>query len=199
MSGEHRDETPERAEEALASEALRDGIGEDDNPIPRWFNFTFLASIAFALVYLLYYLFSGWSQVGQYEAERKQLAALAPPPAVQVAAANPFRGDAAALAAGKAHYDSICAVCHKADGSGLVGPSLVDPYWKYGSDDASLFASVSKGRPGGMPPWEAQLDADSRWQVLAYLETLPRSAAPGLGAPDYQAPNAAAPASSGAP
>jgi cytochrome c oxidase cbb3-type subunit 3 len=64
-----------------------------------------------------------------------------------------------------------------------VGPSLVDPYWKYGRDDASLFETVMNGRPAGMPGWGTQLGADKVWRVLSYLETLPKSDVPGLGAP----------------
>ena len=46
-----------------------------------------------------------------------------------------------------------------------------------------LFASVAQGRPGGMPPWGTQLGDEKIWKVLAYLETLPRSSQPGMGAP----------------
>jgi mono/diheme cytochrome c family protein len=46
-----------------------------------------------------------------------------------------------------------------------------------------------------MPPWGPQLGADKIWKVLAYVETLPASDAPGVGAPDYVPP--AAPAGSG--
>jgi mono/diheme cytochrome c family protein len=73
-----------------------------------------------------------------------------------------------------------------------VGPSLVDPYWKYGHGDAELFETVSAGRPLGMPPWGAQLGDEKIWKVLAYLETLPRSDEPGVGAPDYAPPAAPA-------
>ena len=39
---------------------------------------------------------------------------------------NPYVGDAEATAAGKALYDANCQVCHKPDGSGGMGPSLID-------------------------------------------------------------------------
>ena len=109
--------------------------------------------------------------------------------------ANPFRGNTAALADGQQVFTTICAACHKPDGSGLVGPSLVDPYWKYGQTDTELFVTVAKGRPGGMPAWESQLGSEKIWKVLAYLETLAKSQQPGLGAPDYTAPGAPAPGS----
>jgi cytochrome c oxidase cbb3-type subunit 3 len=169
--------------------AARDGIDEHDNAIPLWFNVSFYGAIAVGAVYILYYTLSGWSQVGQFEAEvaRREAtlaaARAAAPPAPSV---NPFRGDAAALAEGKEVFQTICAACHRPDGHGLVGPSLVDPFWRYEHDDAGLFRTVTEGRPGGMPPWGAQLSPDKIWKVLAYVETLPRSAEPGVGAPGYQ-------------
>ena len=60
---------PEIAELPRADEAPRDGIGERDNAIPRWFNVCFLATIVFAVCYVPYYHFYlGWSaaQVESY-------------------------------------------------------------------------------------------------------------------------------------
>jgi cytochrome c oxidase cbb3-type subunit 3 len=175
----------------------RDGIGEDDHPIPLWFNVGFYGLMVFGAVYILYYwILSGWSSAGQYAAEvaaaEERLAAVR----VEQPDVNPFRGDAAAVAAGQEVFQQTCVACHLADASGLVGPSLVDPYWKYGSDDAALFETVAKGRPAGMPPWEAVLGADRIWKVLAYLETLPRSATPGVGSPEHDAAQAPPPAGS---
>jgi len=174
----------------------RDGIGEHDNPIPLWFNVGFYGAIVFGVLYILYYTQSGWSQLGQYAAElerHEQRAEAARAAAPAVASANPYRGNAAAIAEGKEVFTTICVACHLADGRGLVGPSLVDPYWKYGHDDAELFETVSNGRPAGMPPWGAQLGADKIWKALAFMETLPKTSAPGVGAPDYQPPAAAPP------
>ena len=83
---------------------------------------------------------------------------------------------------------TICVACHKPDGSGLVGPSLIDPYWKYGNSDHVLYETIDKGRPLGMPPWGAQLGSVKIWQVLAYMETLPRTEEPGMGAPEGWTP-----------
>jgi cytochrome c oxidase cbb3-type subunit 3 len=163
--------------------ASRDGIHEDDARLPAWYTWSFIGTILFALVYVPYYLFSGWSAAGQWQAEVEAAEALYAASRPAVASENPYRGDAAAIAEGSETFTSVCAACHKPDGSGLVGPSLVDPYWKYGHADADLFASVSQGRPGGMPPWGTQLGTEKIWKVLAYLETLPRSSEPGVGAP----------------
>jgi cytochrome c oxidase cbb3-type subunit 3 len=185
-------ERAEIAELPRSDEAARDGIGEDDNAIPLWFNVGFYGLIGVGVVYILWYsVLSGWSQRGQYEAEvaaaKQRYAAVA---AAQPSA-NPYHADAAAIAEGKQVFDTICMACHLADGTGLVGPSLVDPYWKYGHSDADLFQTVSGGRPLGMPPWGPQLGSDKIWKVLAYIETLPRRSEPGVGSPEYEAARAA--------
>ena len=51
-----------------------------------------------------------------------------------------------------------------------------------------------------MPAWETQLGTEKIWKALAYLETLPKSEQPGVGAPGVNAPGAAgASAPTGAP
>jgi cytochrome c oxidase cbb3-type subunit 3 len=173
--------------------APRDGIGEEDNPIPPWWWWSFFATIVFAAFYTPYYILSDWSQETQWaaEVERHQARVAANAPPVQTT--NPYHGDAAAIAEGRQVFDTICAACHKPDGSGLVGPSLVDPYWKYGADDVTLFETVTKGRPAGMPAWESQLGSEKIWKSLAYMATLSKSAEPGIGAPGV------GPAAPGAP
>jgi len=187
--------TEEIAERPTDSAPLNDGIGEEDNAIPAWFNASFLATIVFAIVYLIYYLAMGWSSRGQYEAEVAAADAIAAVAKASQPTANPYRGDAAAIAEGQQVFLQICAACHKPDASGLVGPSLVDPYWKYGHSDAELFQTVMEGRPGGMPAWGTQLGSEKIWRALAYLETLPRQDAPGVGAPGFAPPPAPAPGS----
>jgi cytochrome c oxidase cbb3-type subunit 3 len=154
--------------------------------ILAWFNTAFRVTIVFAFVYMVYYSATCWSGRGQYE--RVVAAGLAAPTAeASQPTTNPYHRNAAAIADGKVVFEEICAGCHKPDGSGLVGPSLVDPYWKYGDSDEELFKTVMHGRPGGMPAWSARIGADTVWRVLAYLETLPKSSVPGLGAPGYHA------------
>ena len=191
MSAELR----EIAERPREGEPDHDGIGEEDHRVPAWWWWSFFATVVFAAFYIPYYILGGWSQTSQYAEQVQQAKATAV--AAPAPTANPFRGNAAAIADGQQVFTTICAACPKPDGSGLVGPSLVDPYWKYGNSDADLFTTVSKGRPGGMPAWESQLGTDKIWKALAYLETLPKSDKPGLGAPGAPAPPGA-PAAPGA-
>jgi cytochrome c oxidase cbb3-type subunit 3 len=181
-------------ERPRGDEAPRDGIGEEDNAIPLWFNFGFYGLIGVGLVYIVYYAFlSGWSQIGQYERESAEAEArYAEVRRANEPTENPYHGDAEAIAKGAETWNTICVACHLPDATGLVGPSLVDPYWKYGHADAELFKTVSAGRPLGMPPWGPQLGTEKIWQVLAYVETFPKRAEPGIGSPEYEAAAAAA-------
>jgi cytochrome c oxidase cbb3-type subunit 3 len=139
-----------------------------------------------------YLAFSDWSSGGQWRAEVAAAESHAAAVRAALPTTNPKRGDANEIAEGAKVYATICVACHMPDGKGLVGPSLVDPYWKYGSGDAELYATVSEGRPGGMPPWGPQLGSEKIWEVLAYLETLP-TPEPGFGAPGFVPPAPAAP------
>jgi len=164
----------------------RDGIGEDDHPVPLWFNLSWIATTIFGIAYMVWYLaLSDWSSAGQWQAEvgaaESQTAAIR----ASQPTTNPYTADPEEIAEGKEVFSTICIACHLADGRGLVGPSLIDPYWKYGDSDAALFATISDGRPGGMAPWGTQLGAEKIWEVIAFIRTLPKTNEPGFGAPDY--------------
>lgn len=188
MSSDPIESPDEIVELPRADEAVRDGIGEEDNKIPLWYSATFIATVVFAIFYVPYYLFSGWSQSSQWEAESVKAEERFAAVRQDLPSVNPYRGDADAIAAGAQTWATICVACHLTDGRGMVGPSLIDPYWKYGDSDEVLFETLSKGRPAGMPPWGTQLGNEKIWQVLAYMETLPRTDEPGVGAPGYEAP-----------
>lgn len=188
---DRRLEIPELAGPGLE----RDGIGEDDHPVPLWFNLSWIATTIFGIAYMAWYLaISDWSSAGQWQAEVAAAESQAAAIRASQPTTNPYSAsDLAALAEGQEVFGTICMACHMIDGRGLVGPSLVDPYWKYGDTDAELFATVSEGRPGGMAPWAAQLGTEKIWKVIAFLRTLPKSNEPGFGAPDYVPPAPPAP------
>ncbi len=92
---------------------------------------------------------------------------------------NPKSGDAAAIAAGKTHYDTKCASCHGAAGlgDGMVGQALPQKpanfTWKerweatpIGTKHWILLNGVqgSAMAPLGLTP-------DQSWEVLAYIES----------------------------
>ena len=79
---------------------------------------------------------------------------------------NPFRGDAAAVAAGRALYADNCAACHGENMEGDIGPELDGS--AYGEEE--LFEIIYSGIPdGGMPPYSG-LGANKVWQVVNFLQ-----------------------------
>ncbi|HTO68297.1 MAG TPA: c-type cytochrome [Myxococcota bacterium] len=181
-----RFEIPERP--LRGADTARDGIAEDDHPVPLWFNAAWVFTWIFGACYIVWYLgLSTWTARGAYDEEIAAARATAKA-AAPAAAANPYAGDPAAIADGAQTFATICSACHGPDAHGLVGPSLVDPYWKYGGTDADRFKTVNEGRPGGMPAWGPQLGTERIWKVLAYIDTLPKTREPGFGAPDYVPP-----------
>jgi cytochrome c oxidase cbb3-type subunit 2 len=80
--------------------------------------------------------------------------------------ANPFAGEAAAVAAGAALYAENCAGCHGADREGGIGPELPP-----GSQaDADLFATISQGIEGGGMPSFASLGGEKVWKIVTFLQ-----------------------------
>ncbi len=92
--------------------------------------------------------------------------------AVSTGLKNPFEGDTDAISKGKEIFQKNCAVCHGADATGGIGVNLTDKEWKYGSSDADLYTSISKGRPGGMLNFEATLGKENIWKVITYIRSL---------------------------
>ena len=83
----------------------------------------------------------------------------------------PYTGDAAAIAEGRKLFDRNCAECH-GDGTGGSGPDLTDNEWMCDGSDAQIFATVSNGRPGGLPSWSSALKDDEIWKIIAFIRSL---------------------------
>jgi cytochrome c oxidase cbb3-type subunit III len=77
--------------------------------------------------------------------------------------------DAGAAARGKASFATYCVACHGAEGKGNVAmgaPNLTDKTWLYGSSEATLIETISRGRSGVMPAHD-ELLGEQRVHVLA--------------------------------
>jgi len=158
-----------------------DGIRELDNDAPTWFNLLFIGTIAFAILYLyILFMFKPAGLVQEKEFEREMARASAAATAAEATdaaaplAARAFRiellTDEQSLASGQQVYNNLCAVCHLADGGGLVGPNLTDRYWVYGNAIEDLFAVVTDGIiEKGMLPYRDQLSQRQRLEVSSYI------------------------------
>lgn len=87
---------------------------------------------------------------------------------------NPYLGDEQAIAAGEDLYKRLCQACHMPDGSGRIGPSLVDDNHKYERTDTQKgqFEIVYAGGAGAMQAFGRRIDQDQILKVLAYVEAL---------------------------
>lgn len=93
--------------------------------------------------------------------------------------------DPTALANGKSLYDMNCAVCHRADGGGLIGPNLTDDAWLHGSAPTAIHATIANGvLEKGMPPWDRLLKPEQVNAVTAYVISLRGTNPPAPKAPE---------------
>jgi len=85
---------------------------------------------------------------------------------------SPYDENAFAVAQGKRLYRWYnCNGCH-ASGGGGMGPALTDSEWRYGADPASIFESIMRGRPQGMPSFGGHIPEDQVWQLVAYVRSM---------------------------
>jgi outer membrane protein assembly factor BamB/mono/diheme cytochrome c family protein len=100
--------------------------------------------------------------------------------------ANPFAGDADAIAAGKAIYDTTCAGCHGGSGVGGNGTPLNRPLTRAGGD-ADLFRLIREGVADTAMPAFPALSDDSTWRIIAYVRSLDATAPTPLSTASAQA------------
>ena len=102
---------------------------------------------------------------------------------------NPVPATAASVNAGRATFDTYCALCHGTDGKGN-GPlaqadakpqDLTDAAWVFGSTDGEIFDLIGRGLVGPpvrMPAFKATLSERDLWNVVNFLRSLgPKPAA----------------------
>jgi mono/diheme cytochrome c family protein len=88
---------------------------------------------------------------------------------------NPFAGDAAAIAAGKAIFEAACTgYCHTTATSTRVGrcPNLFDCEWKHGGTDGEIFHTMHDGVPNTeMVGFKGRLPNEILWKITAYIRS----------------------------
>ena len=88
---------------------------------------------------------------------------------------NPYNGNAEAIAEGKELYNKDCQVCHKPDGSGGMGPSLIDDKVvnERAASDVGMFEIIHSGASGAMRPFSKRgVTQDQMLKMIAYIHTL---------------------------
>ena len=166
-------------EQAIMTDHEYDGIRELDNSLPPWWKYGFYLTIIWAFGYMLYYHISdGPGSEQEYKAQMKQAEL-----AIEEYRKNAknlvdettvsILTEAADINSGKAIFGQYCAVCHAADGGGIVGPNLTDNYWLHGSDIKNMFSTIKYGVQGkGMKSWQQELSPVMMAQVASFITTL---------------------------
>jgi cytochrome c oxidase cbb3-type subunit 3 len=170
-------------EQAETTGHVWDGdLTEYNKPLPRWWLWLFILTVAFGLGYFTVYPslgnFAGtqkWTSVGQYEAQSKAAEAViartfAP---FEKASVTELSQDVGAVRVGRNLFLNNCAGCHGSDARGAPGfPNLVDRDWLWGGTPDAVVASIRDGRTGAMPPWQPALGDSGVENVLAYVMSL---------------------------
>jgi cytochrome c oxidase cbb3-type subunit 3 len=178
-----------RIDEATGVETVGhewDGIEELNNPLPRWWLWTFYITIAFAIAYCVAYpawpLLQrgtegtlGWTSRGQLakemdaeQARRKPiLEALAATP-IERLPDNPELMRAA-IEGGRAAFKVNCVQCHGAGAAGSRGyPNLNDDDWLWGGDLKTIETTLIHGirQPGDQQTRFSQMPAFGKDGIL---------------------------------
>jgi cytochrome c oxidase cbb3-type subunit 3 len=152
----------------MSTENLRehvyDGIQEFDNRLPNWWLWTFYLACIFSVFYWIHYhtLGTGDLPTEEYVIEQRQAAARLEEQLSKNPVSNEsllkLAAEPAFVQAGKEIFENParCALCHKADGSGNIGPNLTDDFWIYGNTPMDIYTSISEGRPAGMLPHKGE-------------------------------------------
>jgi cytochrome c oxidase cbb3-type subunit III len=140
-----------------------DGIKELNNPLPRWWLWTFYACIAFALVYsILYPAWPGitgaskgiwsWSSRADIrneldvaeQAKASQITLIKSHDINAILADEKLRGFA--VVAGASIFKTRCATCHGSGAQGSPGfPNLNDNTWLWGGKPEQILQTIAHG------------------------------------------------------
>lgn len=164
-----------------------DGIQEANVDPPNWWKWLLYGCAVAACLYFFVYEGLGMLPVGRAELEQDQAkyAAIQADLIRQSGEVTPeqletLAHDPATRDNGRAVYVANCAVCHKDDGSGQIGPNLTDKYWLHGGSAKDILTVVQQGVPDkGMPAWVTQLGVDKTQAVTAYVLSLRNKNLPG--------------------
>lgn len=175
-----------------------DGIEEFNNPLPRWWLWTFYATIVWAVLYSIAYPawpmihgatagILGYSTRGEVDKEIQSFAdanasveALLAAADLSMVSADPEL-QSYARNAGAAVFKTNCSQCHGSGASGAKGyPNLLDDDWLWGGDIESIAYTVRHGirnetddsRYSEMPAFGEILTEEEIAQAAAYVQQL---------------------------
>jgi len=103
---------------------------------------------------------------------------IAKAPAKWRALKNPYEGQPDAIAAGEKLFRQHCAECHGDDALGRGRAANLHIGGVQNATPGELAWFLRSGNlPHGMPPW-AGIPEQRRWQIIAYIKSLPLNISP---------------------
>jgi cytochrome c oxidase cbb3-type subunit 3 len=157
-------------------------LAELNNPLPRWWFWLFVLSVAFAIGYLVLYPGLGsypgslhWTERAEHSADASRAEAAQAPLFRRFASMDfaQLSRDPAAMSMAHNIFVNTCSGCHGSDARGAPGfPNLTDDDWLYGSDEATLVQTIGQGRMGAMPAWKDVVGEDGVRQLAAFVLSL---------------------------
>ena len=156
-----------------------DGIKEFDNPMPRWWLWTFYLTIFWGIAYTIAYPawplingatagLLGYSSRAEVAEEIAEFDAMNDPirariEEVELAAITPDENPDLynfAVQGGGAIFRTWCAQCHGSNAAGAVGyPNLLDDNWLWGGSLDEIYYTISHGIRN-------EDDPDARWSEM---------------------------------
>lgn len=154
-----------------------DGIKyREEKSSPGIFRILFTVLVIWGVIFMGYYLFSGWSSQSEADAARKVLTDKKQVAHKTVEDTVLHQGSGhkvdTYIAAGKQLYAKFCAACHGENGKGPVGPDLTSSKYIYGKTRLDIAMSISEGRPNGMPAFNSQTSPEQVEGLVEYLLSL---------------------------
>lgn len=170
-----------------------DGIREYDNPTPGWWHAIFLGSVAFSVLYFMYFEFNQDAPTPhtrlariQLEENRRIFGAVGDLEPVNDDILK-LIGNDVLMNVAEASFVSSCAQCHAKDGgaNGLSGVNLTDDSYKNVKSLPDLYNVITNGAGNGaMPSWQAAFSKNERVLLAAYVAQLRGKNVPNGKAPE---------------
>ncbi len=144
---------------------------------PLVFRVLFSVLIIWAVCFMGYYLFGGWSSPAEFaqkkQAKQEQLTAnQGKGEGVPAVGSHKEATKEEYLALGKKEYAERCVACHGPDAKGGIGPDLTRKEYKYGKAAQAVAESITGGRPGGMPSFKNDLSHEKTEGLVQYILSL---------------------------
>ena len=154
-----------------------DGIIEHNNPMPLWWQWTFILCVIFGFLYYLHYEIGGGPTLqdelkialNEIEILKVESAKMTVPITAEVL--EKAIKDPQQLMNGATVYSSKCAMCHGENLQGKIGPNLTDKSWINGDGTALAISHVVENGSTvkGMPAWRGVLTDKEIISVVSYV------------------------------